>query len=250
VRITNRETSPSRSFLDEERVIALTTATNPNANREAVADADVVIVAVKPAMMTTVIDEVSTALAPTSTVISVAAGVTTSTLSAHLPQGHAVVRAMPNTPATVGSAVTGLCAGSLTPAESLAQAVSIFETVGDVIVVDESLIDVVGAVSGSGPAYVFYLIESLVDCAIERGMNRGDAEVMVRGTFRGAVNLLDASSETPAQLRANVTSPGGSTERAIAEFEQSDLRGLLARAVDAAIKRQAEMGRDDGTRTN
>jgi len=190
-----------------------------------------------------VLDEIADALDSSALVVSVAAGVTTQTMEAHLPGGQAVVRTMPNTPATIGRAVTGIAGGTRTSATDLDLAVQLFETVGDVLVIEEEAIDALGSISGSGPAYVFYFIEQLVAVAQEKGFTREQAEIMVTGTFRGAIELLDASGESPAELRRRVTSPGGSTERAIAVFDDADLHAVFTSATNAAVERQREMGR-------
>ena len=242
VRVTNRSPERASDFDDEPRVTAFTTGENPRANVEAVAGASVVIIGVKPAMVPEVLDEISDALSPDALVVSVAAGVTTATMEAHLPGGQAVVRSMPNTPATIGRAVTGVAGGTRTTPSDLDLAVRLFETVGDVLVVEESAINALGSISGSGPAYLFYVIEQFVAVAVAKGFTREQADLMVRGTFRGAIDLLDASGEEPAELRRRVTSPGGSTERAIAVFDEADLRAIFERATDAAVARQVEMG--------
>ena len=242
VRVTNRSPERASDFDDEPRVTAFTTGENPRANVEAVAGASVVIIGVKPAMVPEVLDEISDALSPDALVVSVAAGVTTATMEAHLPGGQAVVRSMPNTPATIGRAVTGVAGGTRTTPSDLDLAVRLVETVGDVLVVEESAINALGSISGSGPAYLFYVIEQFVAVAVAKGFTREQADLMVRGTFRGAIDLLDASGEDPAELRRRVTSPGGSTERAIAVFDEADLRAIFERATDAAVARQVEMG--------
>lgn len=242
IRVTNRNVERAGDFDDEPRVTAFTTGGNPSANRDAVAGASIVLIGVKPAMVPDVLDEIADALDPRALVISVAAGVTTKTMEAHLPGGQPVVRTMPNTPATVGRAVTGLAGGTRVSPEDLNTAVRLFETVGDVLVIEEDHIDALGSISGSGPAYLFYFIEQFVRVAHEKGFTREQADLMVRGTFRGAIDLLDASSESPEELRRRVTSPGGSTERAIAVFDESDLHGIFVAATDAAVARQREMG--------
>ncbi len=243
VRVTNRSTERAAEFDGELRVTAFATAENPDANRVAVAGASVVIIGVKPAMVADLLDEIADALDSDALVVSVAAGVTTRTMEAHLPGGQPVVRTMPNTPATVGRGVTGLTGGTRTTPANLDLAVQLFETVGDVLVIEEEAMDALGSISGSGPAYVFYFIEKLIDVAVAKGFTREQANLMVRGTFTGALELLESSAEEPAELRRRVTSPGGSTERAIAAFDEADIRGIFTTATDAAVARQQEMGR-------
>ena len=245
IRVTNRNVERANDFETEPRVTAFTTGSNSNANRDAVAGASIVLIGVKPTMVTDVLDEIADALDPRALIISVAAGVTTRTMEAHLPGGQAVVRTMPNTPATVGRAVTGIAGGSRVTPSDVDLAVRLFETVGDVLVIEEDRIDALGSISGSGPAYLFYFIEQFVRVAEEKGFTREQADLMVRGTFRGAIELLDASGETPQELRRRVTSPGGSTERAIAVFDEADVHHIFALATDAAVARQREMGKPE-----
>ena len=242
IRVTNRDTANAASLAHEPRVVATATGANPHANREAVVGASIVIIGVKPAMVADVLDEIADSLEPNAIIVSVAAGVTTQTMEAHLPSGQAVVRTMPNTPATVGRAVTGIAGGTRVQPGDLDLAVKLFETVGDVLVIEEEEINALGSISGSGPAYLFFIIEAFTAVAVEKGFTREQADRMVRGTFRGALDLLDASGESPAELRRRVTSPGGSTERAIAVFEEADLKKIFADATDAAVARQHEMG--------
>lgn len=241
IRATNRSQARAAEFADEPRVTAYSTETDGAANRRAVAGAKLVVVAVKPAMVPDLLDEIADALEPGAIVVSVAAGVTVATFEAHLPEHVSVVRTMPNTPAVVGRAVTGVSAGTRSSDDDLALVVSLFETVGEVLVVPESQLDALSTISGSGPAYVFLLIEELTKTAIAKGFTPEQAATMVQGTFRGASELLAASDDDPAELRRRVTSPKGTTERAIAVLQESDLSGLFDRATDAALARAREL---------
>lgn len=241
IRATNRSEARAGEFADEPRVTAYATETDPAANRRAVAGARLVVVAVKPAMVPRLLDEIADALEPGAVVVSVAAGVTVATFEAHLPSHVSVVRTMPNTPAVVGRAVTGVSPGTRSSDADLALVVSLFETVGEVLVVPEEQLDALGTVSGSGPAYVFLLIEELTKAAIAKGFTPEQAATMVQGTFRGASELLAASGDDPAELRRRVTSPKGTTERAIAVLQEADLAALFGRATDAALARSREL---------
>jgi pyrroline-5-carboxylate reductase len=241
IRTTNRSAARAAEFADEPRVTAYSTETDGAANRRAVAGAKLVVVAVKPAMVPDLLDEIADALEPGAVVVSVAAGVTVATFEAHLPEHVSVVRTMPNTPAIVGRAVTGVSAGTRSSDDDLALVVSLFETVGEVLVVPESQLDALSTISGSGPAYVFLLIEELTKTAIAKGFTPEQAATMVQGTFRGASELLAASDDDPAELRRRVTSPKGTTERAIAVLQDADLSGLFDRATDAALARAREL---------
>jgi pyrroline-5-carboxylate reductase len=242
IRTTNRTAEKAAELADLPGVTALATETDPEANLHAVADAGIVVVAVKPAMVPDLLREIAPALAPGTLVLSVAAGVTVATFEALLPEGVSVIRTMPNTPAVVGRAVTGISAGTRSSDDDLALATALFETVGDVLIVPESQLDALSTISGSGPAYVFFLIEQLEAAAIAKGFTAEEAATMVRGTFRGASELLAASEGVdPAELRRRVTSPKGTTERAIAVLADAGLEETFTRATDAALARAKEL---------
>jgi pyrroline-5-carboxylate reductase len=241
IRATNRTAAKAAELAGLDGVTAWATESDPEANRAAVTGAAVVVVAVKPHMVPALVTEIAGSLQPGTLVISVAAGVTIATFESLLPESVSVIRSMPNTPATVGQGVTGLSAGTRSGARELELASALFETVGQVLVVPEDKLDALSSISGSGPAYVFYLIEQLTATAVAKGFTPQEAAVMVNGTFLGASTLLAASPESPAELRRRVTSPKGTTERAIQELEKADLRGLFDRATDAALARSREL---------
>jgi pyrroline-5-carboxylate reductase len=241
VRVTNRSAARAAELADTPGVTAFATDDDPEANRRAVEGAEIVIVAVKPAMVPDLLREIADSLAPGAVVVSVAAGVTVATFESLLPDSVSVVRSMPNTPAVVGKAVTGISAGTRTEPEDLALVRSLFETVGQVVEVPESQLDALSTISGSGPAYVFLLIEALTDAAVAKGFTPEQAAILVNGTFLGASTMLAASDDDPAELRRRVTSPKGTTERAIAVLAEADLPALFARATDAALARASEL---------
>ncbi|MCD2443533.1 pyrroline-5-carboxylate reductase [Agromyces sp. SYSU K20354] len=241
IRTTNRTAEKAAELAGLEGVTAYATETDVAANHAAVAGAALVVVAVKPAMVPDLLREIADSLEPGTVVVSVAAGVTVETFESLLPDSVPVIRSMPNTPAVVGRAVTGVSAGTRSSEADLALAVSLFETVGEVLVVPESQLDALSTISGSGPAYVFYLIEQLTATAVDKGFTPEQAAAMVQGTFRGASELLASSGEDPAELRRRVTSPKGTTERAIAVLEASDLKQTFDRATDAALARAREL---------
>lgn len=208
---------------------------------EVVTGRDVVVVAVKPRDVAQLIEPLASVLTADQLVVSLAAGVTTATYEAMLPEGR-VVRAMPNTPAIVGEGVTGLAGGSRASAQDLDTARSVLGAVGSVRIMDESLLDAVTAVSGTGPAYVFLLAEALTDAAIREGLPRDIAESFVNQTVRGSGHLLTATDRTPSELRAQVTSPGGTTAAAVHVLEERGFRALIEDAVQAATRRAAELG--------
>jgi pyrroline-5-carboxylate reductase len=162
-------------------------------------------------------------------------------MEAALPASVAVVRTMPNTPAQVRRGVTGVSAGTRASAEDVALVSRLFETVGAVVEVPESQLDALSTISGSGPAYVFLLIEQLVEAAVGKGFTREQAKVLVEQTFLGASELLLATGEDPAELRRRVTSPKGTTEKAVEVLQAAELGALFTRATDAALARAREL---------
>ncbi|MFB2554325.1 pyrroline-5-carboxylate reductase [Herbiconiux liangxiaofengii] len=242
IRVTNRSAAKAAELAETPGVTAFATESDPEANRRAVAGASVVLVAVKPAMVPGLLAEIADALEPGAVVVSVAAGVTVQTFESILPSTVAVVRSMPNTPAVVGRAVTGISAGTRSSQDDLALVRRLFETVGTVVEVPESQLDALSTISGSGPAYVFLLIEALTAAAVQKGFTEAQAAELVNGTFAGAAELLVASGKTPTDLRIQVTSPKGTTERAVAVLQEADLPGLFTRATDAALARARELG--------
>ena len=213
--------------------------TQPEANATALDGAGVVILGVKPAMIPGLLADIAEYLDEDAIVISVAAGVTTATMEGVIP--NPVARAMPNTPSVVRRGVTGLAAGSRITPDQLAVARAVFETVGAVVELGEDRIDALSTISGSGPAYVFFLIEQLTGTALRLGFTVDEARLMVEQTFLGAAELLAASDADPAELRRRVTSPNGTTERAIAVMSEADLGGMFDRATAAALARAKEM---------
>ena len=234
VRVTTRSAASAAAIEG-----AVATETDPEANLRAVEGARIVVIGVKPVMVPDLLREIAPALAPDTIVVSVAVGVTVATMEALVPVP--VIRAMPNTPSLVGLGVTGVSAGTRTTEEELALAVALFETVGEVLVVPEGKLDALSTISGSGPAYVFLLIEELVRTAVDLGFSDAEATTMVAGTFRGASELLAASDVDAAELRRRVTSPKGTTERAVAVLQEADLSAIFDRATAAALARAREL---------
>jgi len=241
ITVTNRSAERASSLADVPGVVALATDDDADANRAAVRGAGIVLVAVKPAMVPDLLAEIADAVEPDAIVVSVAAGVTVARFEELLPASVSVVRSMPNTPAIVGKAVTGLSAGTRSTPEQLALVRRLFETVGSVVEVPESQLDALSTISGSGPAYVFFLIEQLTAAAVSKGFSPEQATELVNGTFIGATRLLEASDQTPTQLRIQVTSPKGTTERAVAVLQDADLQSVFDRATDAALARAREL---------
>ncbi len=241
IRVTNRTSEKASDFAGAPGITAFATEENAEANRLAVGGAEIVLVAVKPYMVPDLLREIADSVTPGAVIVSVAAGVTIATFEAHLPASVSVVRSMPNTPAIVGRAVTGISGGPRSSPDDLALVRTLFETVGEVVEVPEDRLDALSTISGSGPAYVFYLIEQLTATAVDKGFTPAQARQLVHGTFLGASELLVASGEDPAELRRRVTSPNGTTERAIGVLETADLKTLFDRATDAALARAREL---------
>lgn len=216
-------------------------ATTAN-NQQVIEKASVVLLAIKPQILDKVAPELAKAGADSPRLLlSILAGVTLSKLESYFPDWP-VVRAMPNTPATVGAGVTALTAGTYTNADTLDLACRIFSSVGDVVEVPESLMDAVTGLSGSGPGYVAIVIEALADGGVAAGLPRATALQLALQTVRGTAELLIQSGLHPAQLKDQVTSPGGTTITGIASLEASGLRSALIEAVRSACARSRELG--------
>ncbi len=203
---------------------------------------DLVLLAVKPQQLKAVAEELRPLLRE-QLVLSIAAGVRAQNLSHWLGDYARVVRAMPNTPALVRAGITGLYALPEVSSQERGQAQQVLEAVGSCVwLSDEEQMDALTAVSGSGPAYVFYFIEALETAAIELGLSAEQGRELALATFLGAAQLARSSPDDPATLRAKVTSKGGTTERALQMLEQADVKGLIHGAVRAAAQRSKEMG--------
>ena len=208
----------------------------------AVADADVVLLGVKPAAVAGVLPAVGAALAPGAVVVGLAAGVRLAALAAGLPVGAPVVRVMTNTPVRVRAATSILCAGPATTPDAVARVRGLFDALGTTHVLDEALIDAATALAGSGPAYLFLLVEALRDAGAALGLDADAALAMAATTVEGAARLLAGGTEDPAALRAAVTSPAGTTAAAVAVLEEAGLRDAVRRALAAAVARAEELG--------
>ena len=206
---------------------------------EALAAAASALVAVKPPL----VPEVCRRLGELGVrrILSIAAGVHLAAMEAEVPAGTAVVRAMPNTPSLVGRGAAAIAGGSAAGDDDLTWAESILGAVGTVVRVDEASLDAVTGLSGSGPAYVFLVAEALIDAGVEQGLARPVATDLAVQTLRGAAELL-ATGESPAELRAAVTSPGGTTAAGLRALESAAIRAAFASAVAAATQRSRELG--------
>ena len=206
--------------------------------------ADTLILGVKPQDMGKLLTEIAPALPPGRLVVSVAAGITTSFIERRLPGEVPVVRVMSNTPVLVDRAMSVISAGANAGEEHLRRAEELLRPVGEVLRIPESQQDAATALSGSGPAYVYYLVESMVDAGILLGMARGTALEMVIQAVYGAATMLRETGEHPVILREAVTSPGGTTISAIRELERHGVRAAFLAAIEAARDRGRELGAD------
>jgi pyrroline-5-carboxylate reductase len=211
-------------------------------NREAVSGASVVVLCVKPQILDKVLREIAADVPRDATVISIAAGKAIGGIEELIGAGARVLRAMPNVACLVGAGATGLAAGASATSADLEVGKSIFEAVGMVVVLDEVLLDAVTGLSGSGPAYVFMIIEALSDAGVKVGLSRWDAVALSRQTVLGAAKLAIETQEHPGQLKDMVCSPGGTAISAVHTLEQGGLRTTLINAVEVATNRSKELG--------
>ncbi len=211
-------------------------------NHLLVRECDVLVIAVKPQVVDKVLAEIGAEVKPGQLVISVAAGVPIAAIEARLPVGSKVVRAMPNTPATALAGATAISGGEHANAADMAVARALFEAVGRVVILDESLLDAVTGLSGSGPAYVMLIIEALADGGVKVGLHRDVALLLAAQTVYGSAKLLLDTGEHPGRLKDMVTSPGGTAIVGLHTLESGALRKTLIDAVEAATNRSATLG--------
>ncbi|CAB4616953.1 MAG: pyrroline-5-carboxylate reductase [Actinobacteria bacterium] len=237
-------TQSAKSLSDKFGIKSFALDASPSANSDASHGADILLIAVKPAKVLATLEQIKSSVKDGALVISVAAGVTTESMEQAIGSKASVIRAMPNTPSIVGHGVTGIAKGKSANDNQLALAKDLFETVGQVIVVEEEKINALSTISGSGPAYVFYFAEKLMTAAKKMGFSEKEANLMVRATFLGSATLLAASSDSPETLRAQVTSPNGTTMQATARFDEADLEKVFIEATEAALARAIELGKN------
>jgi pyrroline-5-carboxylate reductase len=228
---------PRRQYLGKQYGVAVTAS-----SREVVAGKDIIILAVKPQNLPEVLAELIDCLQPARLVLSIMAGVKIETISRGLAH-HRIVRVMPNTPARIGLGFSGWTATPEVSREEREWSRNILGAMGrEIYFDDEKYLDMVTAVSGSGPAYFFSFAESLIDAAVNIGLSRENATGMVLQTMLGSVQLMLESGQPPAELRRNVTSKGGTTEQALKVFEKAGFNRIVSDAVMAAFKRAKELG--------
>lgn len=212
-------------------------------NSAALENANVVVLSIKPQMFGQVLPTLAVSLPQDALVISIAAGISSKVIERSLPEGTRVIRTMPNTPALVGAGATAIAAGTHATEDDLVLAQTLFECVGTVVRVPETQIDAVTALSGSGPAYVFAMIEALREGGRREGLSEETALQLAAQTVRGAAQLLLEGDESPEALRQKVSSPGGTTLAGLQALDDNGFREALHGAVRAAARRSAELGK-------
>ncbi len=212
-------------------------------NLTAVTEAQLVVLSVKPQVLGGLLDEIGPAIDGSKVVVSIVAGVPIAAIARKLGRGARIVRTMPNTPALVGAGATALVRGEAATEADLSQAKALFDAVGKTVTVEESLLDAVTGLSGSGPAYVFLIIEALSDGGVKMGLPRQVAHDLAVQTVLGSAQLVRDTGEHPGKLKDQVTSPGGTTIAAVHKLEEGRLRATLMDAVEAAARRSEELGR-------
>lgn len=236
---TNSKASAEK--LRAQGISALSVEEAADANSLMAGDGDLIVLGVKPYQIVTVLEEIKLEISRNAVVISMAAGISLATIAASLSENPNLVRTMPNTPALVGKGVTGLAVAASCSKDAAEAAVNLFRAVGEVIEIPEPMINPLSAISGSGPAWVYYFIEAWERIAQTEGFSNEQAQLMVRGTFDGAIELLASSDLEPAELRSNVTSPGGTTARIIETFDDSQLQQIFHAGLRAAVARAEEI---------
>ena len=212
-------------------------------NVEAVADSDIIIYAVKPQIMAAVLNETAQKLDMSKLIISIAAGVPMEAIESCLNKKLRLIRVMPNIAAAVKEAATAIAAGKNATEEDIKQAMTIFNSIGRTVFIPENyLMDAITGLSGSGPAYIFLIVEALADAGVKVGLSRQEALFLSAQTILGAAKMLIETQEHPGQLRDRVTSPGGTAIAGLATLEQGGLRTTLINAVEVATNRSRELG--------
>ena len=227
-------------------ITAIAGEEEPENNRQAAKGSAVAILGVKPVGIADLAREISPALTPDTIVVSVAAAVSIAQLEAALPAGQPVIRTMPNTPAKLGRGVISVSPGTSCTPGQLQQVKDLFQGAGTVVEVPEEQVDALSAISGSGPAYAFYLAEAMASAGEELGLDRELAVLLARETVAGAGFMLAEPGADPSALRKSVTSPNGTTERAIATFDEQGIPSIIAAGARAAADRAAEITRQLG----
>ncbi|MEY5145792.1 MAG: hypothetical protein RL224_106 [Actinomycetota bacterium] len=231
----------SAAKLREQGISALAIETSADANQLLASDAQLIVLGVKPYQIADVLTQIREEIDKEAVVISMAAGIELKTMAEKLPKQKNLIRTMPNTPALVGKGVTGLVGAQSASKDAIEASIALFETVGEVVEIEESQINALSAISGSGPAWLMFIVEKWEEVAISKGFTPEQAAKLVRSTLIGSAQLLANTGDEPALIRKNVTSPGGTTERIIATLDAGELNELFDSALEAAVKRAHEI---------
>ncbi|MGG5170752.1 pyrroline-5-carboxylate reductase [Pseudarthrobacter sp. J1738] len=243
---TVRRAERAAELAHKHSVVAVAGEENPENNKEAATGASAVILGVKPVGIAALAHEISPVLSLETLVISVAAAVSIEQLEAALPAGQPVIRTMPNTPARLGRGVVSVSAGTNVSSEQLEAAKQIFDAVGTVVEIPETQVDALSAISGSGPAYAFYLAEAMAKAGEDLGLDPQLSVLLARETVAGAGFMLAEAGADPTALRRAVTSPNGTTERAINTFDERGLTAIISDGARAAAERAAAITKELG----
>jgi pyrroline-5-carboxylate reductase len=212
-------------------------------NRDVVEQADLVVLAVKPQIMKTVLVELADHLDMSKLIISIAAGISLATIESHLNKDLRLIRAMPNIAALVLESATAICAGKHASRDDLNVAKAVFDSIGKTVIIEEGLMDAITGLSGSGPAYLFLMIDAMADAGVKVGLSRDNALTLSAQTVLGAAKLLIETGEHPGRLKDKVTSPGGTAIAGLHTLEEGGLRTTLINAVEVATRRSKELGK-------
>lgn len=234
IMVSDKFAERAAEVADEHGVRALDAAV-------AVAEADIIVLSVKPQDMSMLLGEIGEMVRAEALVISIAAGISTDFLEQHLPEGTSVVRVMPNTPALVDQAMSALARGQHCSEVHAENAEVLLGTIGSVVTLDEHHLDAVTALSGSGPAYIFYVVEAMIEAGVLLGLPRAIASELVVQTCYGAATMLRETGQHPTVLREQVSSPGGTSVAALRELEDHKVRAAFMTAIEAAAHRSKEL---------
>ncbi|HLS60343.1 MAG TPA: pyrroline-5-carboxylate reductase [Virgibacillus sp.] len=240
ISVTNKNNQERLNLLQERYGIHST-----HDKKETIQDADLIILSVKPYDIKETIDSIKEYIRPGQLIVSVVAGISTDYISELIGNETPVIRAMPNTSASIGMSATAITKGEYAVQRHLNMCEALFNTIGMTVVINEADMHAVTSVSGSGPAYVYYLVEALEKAAMQSGLDRDVAQALITQTIRGAGEMLQQSAKSAESLRKGVTSPAGTTEAAIETLDKQGFQGAVIAGVESARDRSAELGKKE-----
>jgi len=241
IRVLNR--SNADRLRELERTYGVVPAIEPEERQRALAEADVIVLLMKPKDAAAALLDLKPQLRADQTLVSVIAGLSIGTMESLLGRPHPIVRAMPNTSSTIGLGATGVSFSESVPPEGRELGLALFDAVGLATVVDERLLDTVTAVSGSGPAYIYYMMEAMIEAGAAQGLTPEAARALTVQTVLGAAEMVRQTGEQPGSLRRKVTSPNGTTQAALETLERLGFAGAVRQAMDRCAERAGEIGR-------